>query len=255
MIDDNKKELIPGLVSVIIPVFNSAKYLPNTLESVLIQSYNQIEIVIVDDCSTDNTKVIIEQYQKNRENIIYYFQNPNQGAAVARNVALKMASGQYVAFIDSDDLWEKEKITKQVELLRKTECAFCFSAYDIVNEIGQKIKDKIKIKKEISYNDLLTTTMISTPTVMIDREKTGEVFMPLRRTGQDYGFWLFLLRQWKATGIDEPLVHVRKRPNSLSKNKFQNILDVFEVQTRLEGIPIFVALRNVLKYCLYALSK
>jgi teichuronic acid biosynthesis glycosyltransferase TuaG len=244
-----------GLVSVIIPVYNAEKYLAETLDSAIGQTYQDIEIVIVDDCSTDASSEIISNYMLNNKNVIYIRHETNRGAAVARNTGIHSARGQFIAFLDSDDVWVKTKIERQIRHMREKKACFCFTAYDMIDSNGQQIKGKIKIKEHVVYKDQLTKTMISTPTVILDTAILGNVEIPLRRTGQDYALWLKLLREYDAFGIDEVLVHVRRRPSSLSKNKFQNVRDVWEVQTRNEKIPRIKALPNVFRYCVFTLKK
>ena len=219
------------------------------------QTYSNFEVIIVDDCSTDDTYEKILEISKSDSRIKCYRQEINKGAAEARNRGLTESTGQFVAFLDSDDLWENNKLEVQLEDMIKNDVAFSFSTYDFVDENGQMIKKSIKIKRVAKYKTLLTKTMISTPTVIIDREKCGDVFMPSRRTGQDYAFWLLLLRNCDAYGINQTLVHIRKRPGSLSKSKLQNIKDVWEVQTKLENINRIKAMINVVRYCFYAFKK
>lgn len=233
-------------VSVIIPVYNASKYLSETMDSALKQTYQDVEIVLVDDCSTDNSKEIIESYLKKYDNIVYHLQEQNAGAAVARNKALNLAKGRYVAFLDSDDLWYSEKIEKQIDIMSKNEgIAFSYTAYEMIDDDGKLIKEKTKVLKRTEYKHLLKKTMISTPTVMLDRRLTSELMIPLRRTGQDYAYWLLLLRKLGfAYGIDEALVKVRRRGNSLSSNKLQSINDVWSIQTKNEGISPLYATYN-----------
>lgn len=133
--------------------------------------------------------------------------------------------------------------------------SFVYSSYDYVNVHGDPISNKCKIKENVKYKDLLTKTYISTPTVLYDRNFYGNVKMPLRRTGQDYAFWLTLLKSGNAFGIDEVLVHVTKRGDSLSKNKFQSLKDVYETQIELEHIGKTRVTFNVIRYCIYAVTK
>jgi teichuronic acid biosynthesis glycosyltransferase TuaG len=244
-------------VSVIIPVYNASKYIGETIESALKQTYKDIEIILVDDCSRDNSRQIIEGYMKIHRNIVYHLQEKNSGAAVARNKALDLAKGRYVAFLDSDDLWYPEKIQKQIDLMKnKQNIAFCYTAYEMVDDEGKLIKEKIKILEKATYKNLLKRTMISTPTVLLDRYLLGDLKMPLRRTGQDYAYWLLLLRNVEfAYGIDEPLVKVRRRGNSLSANKFQNIFDVWTIQTQNENLPPFYVTYNTAWYVINSLLK
>ena len=237
------------MVSVIIPVYNAGKYIGNTIESALNQTYKKITLVIVDDCSTDKSKNIIDEYIKHNNNIIYHLNSNNTGAAVARNKALEIANGRYVAFLDSDDLWFPEKIQRQLALMSNNNVGFCYTAYEMIDDEGRLIREKIKILEKTEYKHLLKRTMISTPTVLLDRQLIGNVEMPLRRTGQDYAYWLLLLRKiGVAYGIDEALVQVRRRKNSLSKNKIQNVRDVWSIQTKFENIPLLNATYNTICY-------
>ncbi len=245
---------IDGLVSVIIPTYNSEKYVKKTVASVLSQTYKNIEVVLVDDCSQDSTRNVIEEIAAEDNRVRYHFQEKNSGAAVARNTGIGCSKGRFIAFLDSDDTWEPDKISKQLKLLNKG-YPFVFCAYDTVDENGTTLRGKIKIRPKVRYKDLMTKTYISTPTVVYDRYFFGDVEMPLRRTGQDYAFWLVLLKKSDATGIDESLVHVTRRGGSLSKNKLQSLRDVYEVQTKFEGIGKLTASVHTMRYLLYALKK
>lgn len=244
-------------VSVIIPVYNAEKFIEETIQSVLNQTYEDIEIILVDDCSKDNSREIIKEYAKKYKNIIYYLQEKNFGAAVARNKGLDLAKGRYIAFLDSDDLWYSEKIEKQINFMRKNNnVAFCYTAYEMIDEEGNLIKGKIKILEKVEYKHLLKRTIISTPTVLLDRQLIGGLKMPLRRTGQDYAYWLLLLRNVGfAYGIDEALVKVRRHGNSLSANKFQNIRDVWSIQTKNEGLSLLYATYNTICYIYNSFAK
>ena len=242
-----------NLVSVIIPIYNAEQYIEETIETVFSQTYDPIEIVLVDDCSRDNSAKVIEKYVDGNK-VRYYKQPRNLGAAEARNRGIDAAYGRYIAFLDSDDLWDSDKVRKQVDFLKANNAAFVFTAYDMIDMRGIPIQEKIKIQTTVSYKDLMRKTMISTPTVMIDRIKLKDISFPLRRTGQDYALWLKLLRETDAYGIDEALVHVRRRPGSLSKNKFQNIRDIWEIQ-QAEGVSPVNRVINIILYCIYTVKK
>ena len=243
-----------GLVSVIIPAYNSAKHISKSVNSVFAQTFENFEIIIVDDYSTDNTREVIKKLSEYDQRVRYVFLEKNSGAAVARNTGMANAKGRYIAFLDSDDVWEPNKLSIQMSYLKENN-PFVFCAYDIIDGNGNTLDKKMKIKKVVKYEDLLTRTYISTPTVIFDRKIFGDVKMPLRRTGQDYAFWLILLKKCNAYGIDEVLVHVVRRPGSLSKNKFQNLIDVYETQTQNEGIKKSKAALNTFFYLIYAFKK
>ena len=247
-------QYIDGLVSVIIPTYNSATYIKKTVDSVLAQTYENFEIIIVDDCSKDSTREVLEGIAKADSRVHPFIQEKNNGAAVSRNVGINNAKGRYIAFLDSDDLWEPNKLEKQMVALKEGN-PFVFSAMDIVDAEGNQLQGKRKIKEKVTYKDLLTKTYISTSTVIYDRVSIGNPPMPLRRTGQDYAFWMVLLKKSDALGIDEVLVHYTRRGESLSKSKLQSLIDVYEVQTKFENINKVLAAFHVARYFCYALKK
>ena len=251
-----KKKFVENRISVITPIYNSEKFLRKTLDSVLLQKYNDIEIVLVDDCSKDSSAKIIKEYQKKHKEIKYFCQEKNQGAGAARNKALELATGQYVAFLDSDDIWIKNKLNKQMELMKENNCPFTYTAIEMIDENDKLIKGKRNIKAKCDYKYLLHNTIIATSTVIIDRNILGDFRMPLRRGGQDYATWLMLLRNdVTALGINEALTKYRISKNSLSSNKFKSVKQVWEIQTQDEKIGKIRALFNVIRFILNAFKK
>lgn len=243
-------------VSVITPVYNAAKFISSTLNSILKQSYKDIEIVLIDDCSTDNSAEIIVGYTEKYPNIIYKRLNENKGAAVARNAALEVSTGRYVAFLDSDDLWCENKLEKQVAFMNKKDSAMSCTAMDTMNEEGHILRSERGVKEVIDYNLLLRNTMIATSTVIIDRNKTGDFRMPLRRGGQDYATWLMLMRNGIVChGLNEVLTHYRIMPKSLSSNKLKSVKQVWQIQTQDEHISRLVAAVNVCFFIVNAFVK
>ena len=244
------------IVSVIIPVYNAEKYLCKTIDSVLRQTYALIEIVITDDCSTDGSERIVNEYLKKHSNITYTRLAHNSGAAAARNQALQQAKGRYVAFLDSDDLWLPQKIEKQLHLIRTEHAAICFTAVQVIDENDCILKDKRNVLKRVDYNFLLRNTMIATSSVVVDRRQTGPFEMPPIKRGQDYATWLQLLRNGVvAFGINESLVKYRKSSNSLSSRKFDGIRQVWTIQTQYEKISPIKAAFNSLFFAVNAFKK
>lgn len=249
------KKLQKDLVSIIMPLYNGKVFLKKTLDSIVNQDYKTIELIIVDDCSSDNPIEVIEQY-KNQILITYVKLETNSGAAVARNIALKMALGEYVAFLDSDDIWYPNKLKKQIEIMKKNNQSFCFTAIEMIDEEDKVIKNKRPIREKVDYKFLLKNTMIATSSVVIDISKVGEFTMPLLRSGQDYATWLMILRNGiVAYGINEVLVSYRKRSQSLSSQKFKNFKKVWNIQTNYEKINPFSAAFNTICYAVNAWRK
>lgn len=252
----NSDDYIQGLVSVIIPVYNVEKYIDRTLNSIFAQTYDQIEIVMVDDQSSDKSAELIKRYQEEHPEIIYYLQPQNMGAGHARNKALELAKGQYVAFLDADDVWKPEKVEKQINLMREKNGSFCFTAIEMIDGEDNVIKPKRKVREKIDYKFLLSNTMIPTSSVVVDRIVIGDFRMHLRRGGQDYATWLKLLRDGStAYGIDEALVGYRIDGESLSSNKLKSIQQIWEIQTQDEGISKIAAFFHIIVWTMNSIKK
>lgn len=232
-----------NLISVITPVYNAEHFIEQTIDSVLKQNYRNIEMFLVDDCSKDSSETIIKKYSEKYDNIYYYRQKKNMGAAVARNTALALSKGRYVAFLDSDDIWKTDKVKRQIALMAKMKSPFSYTAIEMIDKEGKIVRKKRPVKKYVDYKFLLKNTMIATSSVIIDRKYFGDFRMPLIRSGQDYATWLLLLRKGAiACGINEALVQYRVRSDSLSSNKLKSIKTVWQIQYRQEKItPIFAA--------------
>lgn len=252
-----EREYQMGLVSVITPVYNAGKVIEKTLHSIFNQTYKDIEIVLVDDCSKDNSGEVIARYLVEHPEIVYYRQETNKGAGAARNKALELAKGQYVAFLDADDTWHPEKIEKQINLLKEKKGAFSYTAIQMIDENDEIVKGKRNVREQVDYKFLLKNTMIATSTVVIDRTILGDFRMPLRRGGQDYATWLLLLRNGTvAYGINEALEDYRVgNKDSLANNKWKSIKQVWEIQTQDEQICKFSAVINLCFFVANAVKK
>lgn len=243
-------------VSVIIPVYNVSRYIAQTLDSILEQSYKDVEIILVDDCSTDDSADIISKYRSTHSNILCLSLGKNQGAAVARNKALSVARGRYVAFLDSDDCWCTGKLEKQLKFMKEKDAAISCTAMDTMDKLGKLLGGVRNVCEKIDYKLLLHNTMIATSTVIIDRNKTGNFQMPNRRGGQDYATWLMLMRNGTICyGLDEVLSHYRVLSDSLSSNKLESIKQVWQIQAQDEGINKISALVNVIHFMANAFIK
>lgn len=247
------KKYIDGLVSIITPVYNSEKYLEETIVSVLNQSYSNWELILVNDCSTDNSEYLIKKMTRKSEKIILINLEENSGAAVARNTALDYARGQYIAFLDSDDLWEPSKLDKQIKFMRENNYSFTFTDYSLIAENGEnynKINNIIHVPKKINYNFLLKNTIILCSSVVIDRKKIGDFSMPLLRAGQDTATWLKLLKRIDyAHGLNQNLCRYRQRENSISSNKFRAVKRTWHLYRNVERLSL---IKSSYVFCCYA---
>lgn len=245
-----------GLVSIVTPVFNAERYIEQTILSVLGQSYQNWEMLLVDDCSRDHSAEIIKNYTDKDSRIKYHRLEENSGAAVARNTAINIAKGEYLAFLDSDDLWMTDKLEHQLAYMKEKSCAFSFTRINIIDSNNSIVKAIVPIPLLANYEYLLRHTVIATSTVLLDRNKLSSFTMPLRRGGQDYATWLQLLRNVDyAYGLDDCLTSYRISSHSLSSNKFSSIQQVYEIQTQDEQINKLRAIVNTVCFCIYAFKK
>ena len=210
------------LVSIITPVYNAEQFLSETIKSIQSQTYKNWEILLVDDYSKDNSANIIKEFQKSDDRIKYIKLTQNSGASVSRNTGIKNAKGRFIAFVDSDDIWEPKKLEVQINYMLKEKRGFTFTSYRYMKENGVKTNKVAKAPSKINYNGLLKNTIIGCSTVVVDRNIIGDFEMPLVRRGQDTATWLKILRNEKyAYGIQEDLVNYRLVGDSLSSNKIK----------------------------------
>jgi glycosyltransferase involved in cell wall biosynthesis len=227
-----------NLISVITPLYNSKHFISETLESVLSQSYQNCEMIIVDDCSTDNGADIVKEFQKKDHRIELIKLKKNSGAAVARNTAIKNAKGRYIAFLDSDDLWHPEKLEKQIKFMQDNDYAFTYTNYQKMTESGELIDEIVKSPSELDYKKALHTNYIGCLTAMYDTKKIGKIYMPEIRKRQDYGLWLKILKQVNGHGLNENLAYYRVRDNSVSSDKINLLKYNWKLYRDIENLSI-----------------
>lgn len=180
------------LVSIIMPAYNNEKYITESIQSVINQTYKNWELLIVDDLSTDNTYFIAKQLKK-KDNRIKVFQLDSKGgASVARNLAIKKAKGKYIAFLDSDDFWTEEKLSKQINFMKANKYAFSYTNYYILD--GPNFREK-KSPEKITFKTMLRRNWIGCLTVIYDVEQCGLVQIPKLEKRNDYALWLKILKK------------------------------------------------------------
>jgi teichuronic acid biosynthesis glycosyltransferase TuaG len=242
---------VDNLVSVITPVYNSARFVAETIRSVQSQTDSNWEMILVDDCSTDSSAEIIASFAKSDSRIHYIKLAQNSGAAAARNRALAQAHGRYVAFVDADDIWLPDKLRRQLDLMRRKSAGFCYAAIEMIDENGTVVKPKRPVRAQIGYRFLLSNTMIACSSVVIDRGVTGDFRMPDVRKGQDFATWLMLLRNGLiAHGINEVMVRYRLVSGSVSSNKLGALKRTWRIYREQEKLNF---VRSVFHFCLYTL--
>ena len=246
-----------GLVSIIVPVYNAEKFLSDTINTVLKQTYNNWELILINDCSNDNSKEIYNKYNKD-ERIIWCDQEKNGGAALARNKGIDLAKGQYLCFLDADDLWDKDKLKKQVNFMKEKDCAFSFTGYEFADENGKPNGKKVFIPEKINYKEALKNTTIWTSTVMFDMTKLIKVniYMPNVARGQDTATWWKVLKKIDyAFGLNEILSFYRRSEATLSSNKFLALKRTWNLYRNVEKLSLVSSLYNFSIYCFNAIKR
>lgn len=239
------------LVSIITPTYNSAKYIKETIESVLNQTYSNWEMIIVDDDSKDNTQDVVEQIKDKR--IKYIKLSENSGAAIARNTAMKNASGKYMAFLDSDDIWEKDKLDKQLKFMKENNYNFTCTAYEKIDENGKSLNKIFSPKKRADYNRILLDCPVGNSTVMYNVDNLGKFEVPNIRKRNDDALWLQILKKEKFIyGMTDILMKYRVRSNSISSNKFSLIKYHWQLYRDIEHLSV---IRSVFHICWWGMIK
>lgn len=242
--------MIQGLVSVITPTFNCGKFIAQTIEAVQAQTYANWEMVIVDDCSTDDTKTVVDRYIEKDPRIRYHCLETNSGAAVARTRAMELAQGEFMAFCDSDDLWMPEKLEKQLAFMEKTGHAFTCTAYEQIDEEGESLNRKIKTIEKTNYNRLLLDCPVGNSTVMYNVGVMGKFQVPDIRKRNDDALWLQMLKKEKYIwGMPDVLMRYRIRSNSISSNKLKVIKYHWILYRQIEHLSVPRSVFHICWWC------
>lgn len=243
-------------VSIITPMYNCEKFIGETIKSVINQSYKNWEMILIDDCSSDKTVEIAESFLKKDNRIKIIKLEENSGAAVARNKGISESTGRFKAFLDGDDLWESNKLERQINFMIENNVGFSFTSYKVIDEKGKDLKKDVIVPKCIDYDGLLKNTIIGCLTVVIDTEIIGHIEMPLIRTRQDFATWLSILKKGHvAYGINETLSRYRIVPNSISSNKLKAAKRNWYVYRQIEGLSILKSSFVLFNYALNAIYK
>jgi len=234
------------LVSIIMPSYNCESFIKASIKSVIAQEYENWELLISDDCSNDDTLKIIKSYCDKDIRISMITSNTNLGPAVSRNKAIEKAKGRFIAFLDSDDLWSPQKLSKQIPFMVKNKIALCYTRYNSIDAKGELIKQAPALPLKIDYNGLLKNQVIGCLTAVYDTELCGKVFMPIIDKRQDFGLWLKILKQGQtAYLLNEVVAKYRIRQNSVSSNKFVAIYFTWKLFREVENLPFLKSF-----YCL-----
>lgn len=262
------------LVSIIVPVYNAAPYIAKTIEMVQQQTYKEWELLLVNDCATDESMQVIgqslagythrmrEALQPDIAQIDVYMtegEEPssgeegtesgtikviskayNEGAAKARNTGISMAQGRYIAFLDADDVWYPDKLMKEIVFMKDKQAGFVFSAYEFGDEQAHPTGKVVHVPAELTYRRALSRTVIFTTTVLLDRKKIPDqlIIMPVVESEDTATWWQILRAGYVAYGMDEVLAVYRRPSKSLSSNKFTAMKRIWKLYRRQEGLSV-----------------
>ncbi|MCD9522774.1 glycosyltransferase [Photobacterium carnosum] len=246
------------LVSIITPAFNCSNTILETYNSIKNQSYSNWEWLITDDCSSDNTIDIIKSIIVNDKRVHLFKHNINMGAAAARNNSIKQSSGDFIAFIDSDDLWHFDKLELQIIFMRE-DIDFSFTSYELIDDKGKRLNKYIDIKNGFSfnYNDMLKKkATLGCSTVILRKNAFSKIKMLPIKTGEDYSLWLDLLSQDKiAYKLDKVMMLYRIMPNSLSRNKFKTARRQWGIYRNIRDMSLLASFYVYLYYIFNAVFR
>lgn len=203
-----------GKVSVVMPAFNSAATLYEAVESVRRQTYLDWELLIVDDCSSDETEVVLDKIKEMRDGRIRILRNHvNQGAAASRNRALREATGRWIAFLDSDDIWLPEKLFRQLQFMNENDCSFSYTDYEHIDHAGERMRVRVSGPDVISHHSFRRYCWVGCLTVMYDSSKTGLMQIPSLKNREDYALWLRVSEKLVCKRLPEVQALYRKGVN------------------------------------------
>ncbi|MFN3639305.1 MAG: glycosyltransferase family 2 protein [Flavobacterium sp.] len=237
------------LVSIITPTFNSIDYLEDTIKSVLCQTYQNWELIIVDDASVDNTVKVVERYILIDSRVKLFILSANEGPGVARQKALDEAKGTFIAFLDSDDVWKPEKLEVQINFLRENNLWFTFSSYECIDESNLIILKSVRAPKTLTYNMLFFGNYVGNLTGIYNAKILGKIPISKIKKRQDWVMWLEILKKVKKTkSIQDSLAYYRVRNNSVSSSKTNLIKYNYLIYRQYHGLSLFLSLLSIITF-------
>ncbi len=241
-------------VSIIIPVHNAENYIEHTIQSVLAQDYDNWELLLVENGSTDDSVAKMKTFTDPRIHIIIA---DTKGAAKARNRGMEAATGEYVGYLDADDLWREDKLSLQLRFMKEKEAAFSFTGYEFADENGIGTGKIVKVPETLTYKQALSNTTIFTSTVLFDTRKISKdkLFMPDVKS-EDTALWFRVLREGNtAYGLNENLVTYRRPLNSLSSNKIEALRRIWNLYRKQEKLNIFYSMYLFVGWAIRAVKR
>ena len=244
-----------ALVSIVMPAYNCEKYVVEAINSILAQTYRNWELLVLDDGSKDNTLRIIEEFSQKDSRIKALPNGKNIGVSATRNRGIELASGEWIAFLDSDDMWKPEKLEKQFEIVEKEAAEFLFTGSSYINEEGEAYKEIFEVPEKITYKKLRNQNVISCSSVLVKKKYFEHIKMEKDEMHEDYAVWLRILKLGvTAFGVNEPLLIYRISRNSKSGNKMKTVKMTYKV-FRFVGINPFGSAYFMLRHVIASVGK
>ncbi len=246
------------LVSIITPAYNSELYIEEAIASVRAQTYDNWEMVVVDDCSTDGTRDIVQRAAREDPRIHLLVQEEQAGAGPARTRALDNSAGRFIAYLDSDDRWHPEKLERQVDFMLTNGYGFSCASYEVINDAGASLEKRIRMMKRVDYVGYLTNNLLQTVGIMADTAIVDKALlrMPPIPRRQDAATWLQVLRAGHTNyGLSEVLGQYRRTEDSLSSNKYRAVIGIWKLYRDIEKLPLPFASYCFVRYACLAVWK
>lgn len=257
--DERKSDLISvkePLVTVVMPVYNAERFLRQAIESVLEQTYSNIELIMIDDCSNDLSYQIMAEYEKQDCRVRAIKGDKNQGVAHVRNRGIQLAEGEYIALLDSDDVWEKTKIERQIELIRHESADIVYCSLDFIDENGETIKQPFVVPQKTDYRKMLVRCVFTCSTILIKANLLKEHPFRSAYYHEDFVLWMELMKlPVKAVGDQEVLMHNRQVASSRSNNKVNAAKHRWRIYRQVLGMNVFQSASTFVRYALWGVMK
>lgn len=242
-------------LSVIVPVYNAQKFIRQTIDSVLSQTYSEFELILVDDCSTDNSYDILCEYIEKDSRVKVYKNEKNMGVSYTRNFAVDKAQGEFVALIDSDDMWEQNKLKIQMQAISDNNADLCYTGSAFVDTHGVRSNFVFKVPQTITYKKLLKQNIMSCSSVVVRKELLKKYPMAHDNMHEDFATWLAIAKSGaKCIGVNQPLLIYRVNRNSKSGNKVKSMEMTYRVY-KFIGLNIFQRVYYMISYIITGIKK
>ncbi len=262
MMNKEKKDLdtelnCQPLVSIITPCYNGEEFISKTIESVLNQSYQNFEMIVIDNASTDESHNIVDRYTKKDGRIKQYKIDINIGGANAWKLGVEKSKGEYVAFLDADDVWHPNKLSHQLQFMIKNKHDFSYTVYHWISEDDVSLNNVIRIKPSLNFKQFISNTCIGCSTVIISKQLINSIVIPVyQKKNWDFATWgLILKKGYTAYGLKEDLMSYRIVSNSASRNKFRYARIVWNIYSDVFGMRIYSKIIPFTKYAINAFER